>query len=422
MKRWAGLFIVLATVAAACGGSTATTITTTTTAPSPEPVSLAATPGLNRADPAADAPVAEVVAGLNDAGFALLRTHGAAENLVLSPASVGHALLMARGAADDVTAAAIDEALQLPPGDDADRGWNAIDFAMARSAEDEDQVTLTIADRIWPRTDVQPNQAWIDGLTAHHGVTIETLDFAGDPDGSRDIINEWISDETEELIPELLPQDFVTPATVLVLTDAVYFKAQWQTEFGKYQPTAGAFTRLDGTTVDVEFMRELELGGPRGAGDGFVAAEIPYIGGDFSMLLIVPEFGRFEDIRSRLDQATLDDIDGTLVTGPYELLMPKWTTTTALDLLPWLSNIGAEPGAYPGIAPEAFLGAAVHGADIAVDEQGTVAAAATAFAFLESGPPEPELTVAADRPFLYLIRHSETGLVLFVGQVTDPTQ
>ena len=159
----------------------------------------------------------------------------------------------------------------------------------------------------------------------------------------------------------------------------------------------------------------------RGVGDGFVGAEIPYVGGDFSMLVIVPDEGIFEDVRQWLDQDLLDEIDATFTTGPYELLIPKWETTTQLDLIEWLTDQGAAPGSYPSISPDAFLGEAVHGADIAVDERGTVAAAATALSFEESGPPESELTVKADRPFLYLIRHRPTGLVLFAGQVTDPT-
>jgi serpin B len=117
----------------------------------------------------------------------------------------------------------------------------------------------------------------------------------------------------------------------------------------------------------------------------------------------------------------LDEIDATFTTGPYELLLPKWDDHSQIDLLDWLGEVGAAPGSYPAISPEAFLGAAVHAADIAVDEHGTVAAAATGLGFEDSGPPEPELTVAADKPFLYLIRHRESGLVLFAGQVTDPT-
>ena len=158
----------------------------------------------------------------------------------------------------------------------------------------------------------------------------------------------------------------------------------------------------------------------RGQGDGFVAAEIPYVGNEFSMLLVVPEEGRFEEIRSELDPALLATID-TYETGPFELLLPKWETTTSLDLLPWLAEAGAAPGSYPGVDPSAFLGGAVHGADIALDEVGTVAAAATGLDFPMSGAPIPEVTIAADRPYLYLIRHRPSGAVLFAGQVTDPS-
>ena len=139
------------------------------------------------------------------------------------------------------------------------------------------------------------------------------------------------------------------------------------------------------------------------------------------MLLIIPDEGRFEEVRERISDDFLAAVDAELTSGPWELLMPEWETTSDLDLLPWLTEIGAAPGSYPGIGPGVFLSGGVHGADIAVDEIGTVAAAATALGFDESGPAEPELTIAADRPFLYVLRHVESGLVLFAGQVTDPT-
>jgi serine protease inhibitor len=138
------------------------------------------------------------------------------------------------------------------------------------------------------------------------------------------------------------------------------------------------------------------------------------------MLVIVPETGRFNEVRDHLDNEMLADLDAMLTTGPYELLLPKWDVHTELDLTGRLTEIGASPGSYPAISADAILAAGVHAADITVDEQGTVAAAATALAFAASGPPEPELTIAADKPFLYLIRHRSSGLVLFAGQVTIP--
>jgi serpin B len=427
-SRW--LFVVLGTalLVAACGSEPAATSSTAPGAsiptsgrdPTATPGVLAVSEGVVRAEPAPGAPVAELAAGFNEAGFALWRTQPVDGNLVFSPASIGHALLMARAAADEATGAAIDLALGLPAGVAAHEAWNAIDQSISRAVGAEDELTVAIADRIWPRLDVQPDQAWVDLLTAEHGVTTQLLDLAGDPEGSREVINAWVGEQTRGLIPELLPTGFIHGQTVLVLTDALYFKAQWQRVFGKYDAVMGTFTCLDGSTARVGFLRELELADRRGRGDGFVGAEIPYVG-PFSMLLIVPDEGRFAEVRGRLSQGLLDEIDATFTTGPYELLMPEWDDTTQLDLMGWLTEIGAAPGSYPGITPDAFLDAAVHAADITVDEWGTVAAAATGLGFAESGPPEPEFTVAADKPFLYLIRHRPSGLVLFAGQVTDPT-
>lgn len=383
---------------------------------------LSPSPGTQRSDPLADAEVNELAAVLNGAGFDLWRTQSIKDNLVFSPASIGHALLMARAAADTSTGVNIDEAFALPEGLAAHQAWNAIDQMIAANAESQEEITISIADRIWPRLDVTPDQAWLDLLACEHGASSETLDFAGNPKGSREVINQWVDDRTEGLIPELLPEGFIKGNTVLVITDAIYFKARWQTVFGKYGNVTDTFTRIDGSTSEVEYLHELELSDRRGQGDGFVAAEIPYVGRDLSMLLIVPDAGGFTEIREGLSQELLEEIDNSFTAGPYELFMPMWTTTTQIDLLEWLKEIGAAPGSYPSITPDAFLDAAVHGADIAVDEWGTVAAAATGLGFNESGPPSPEFVVKADRPFLYVIRHRTSGLVLFAGQVTDPDE
>jgi serpin B len=402
------------------GTDSAVPANTTTAEPSGqlqagEALSMSA--GVVRADAATDAPVAELVAGWNDAGFALLREQPAEDNVVFSPASIGHALLMAAAAGDDPTRAAIESAFGLPVG--AHEAWNAIDLQIADTQSD--QVTVAVADRIWPRVDVEPDQAWIDLLASQHGADVVPLDYRANQESSRRTINDWVAERTEGLIPELLPDGFIRSNTVLVLTDALYFAADWERPFGKYGPQEGVFTTLDGTELPTSFMRELELADRRGTGDGFVGAEIPYAGNDYSMLVLVPDEGRYQEFVDRLDQALLDEIDRSFGTGPYELLLPKWDDTYQIDLLDWLTGIGAAPGSYPAITPDAFLDAAVHAADIAVDEHGTVAAAATALGFAESGPPEPELTVAADQPFVYLIRHRASGLVLFAGHVTDPT-
>jgi serpin B len=434
VRGLAALLVASALAVASCGSDEPSSATTdlppsstaapATTAASPSTTTAATTSGPN--DPAGlvarapvdpTAPTKRLATGFNDAGFDLLRTLPSEQNVVFSPLSIGHALLMAEAAADGDTQAAIDAAFALP--ERAHEAWNAIDQQLAATATDG--LTVSLADRIWPHVATSPKQEWLDLLAAQHGAETEPLDLQGDPEGSRRRINQWVSDQTKGLIPELLPEGFINPLTVLVLTDAIYFQGDWQIPFGKYPPVDRVFTRLDGSTTPVELMQELELADRRGEGDGFVGAEIPYVGGEFSMLVIVPDDGRFAAVRNRLSQDLLDEIDATFTTGPYKLLLPKWEDTANIDLLPWLQDIGAAPGSFPAIAPDAFLDAAVHAADITVDEFGTTAAAATGLGFAESGPPRPELTVAADQPFFYVIRHRPTGVVLFAGQVTDPT-
>ncbi len=411
-SRSVGPLLAAALLGAACGGSDG-----------------AATSALeSQAGPAAvvtDAPVGELVDGFNTAGFDLLRTQPVGDNLVFSPASIGHALLMARAAADDTTGSSIDAAFGLPEGIGAHDAWNSIAADLdatngtATDIDGEPTPTLTLADRLWPDVTASPDQTWVDLMASHHGADVSLIDRSK-PEASRAAVNDWVSQQTQGLIPDLLPEGFIDGNTVLVLTDTVYFAGEWQTIFGKYGEVDAEFTRLDGSTVPVSLLRDLENSGRRGLGDGYAAATLPYKGGDVSMTIVVPDEGTFEAFRDRLDADLLAELDA-FEPGPYELLLPRWETTSAIDLMPWLADLGAAPGAYPAIDPAAELSGAVHGADIAVDEYGTVAAAATALGFAESGPPEPEFTVAADRPFYYLIRHEGTGLVLFAGQVTAPT-
>ncbi len=426
MKIFAAL-VVLSVLTAACGESTesgnaplAPVVSSITTAPSTtvaEPVVLQAS--VPRSGPIDSAPVETLADGFNQAGYNLWLAEGPEDNFVFSPLSIGHALLMARAAADQATGESIDATFGLPPDLSAHQAWNALDAMLSASA-DRGEIELILADRIWPDVTTSPDQGWVDLLAAEHGASSQVLDLRGDPDRSAEIINEWVSDQTQGLIEDLIKPDFLTDS-ILVLTNAIYFEAKWQLAFGKYGEITAPFDKSDGSSASVSFMVERELADLRGAGDGWVAAEIPYRGSEYSMLIIIPDEGQFEQTRERLTGDLVQEVDQQMSRGPYELRLPKWETDSATDLLPWLTETGAAPGSYPLISPPAFLGGAVHGANIAVDEFGTVAAAATALEFGETGPPEAELDVFADQPFLYLIRHRPTGAVLFAGQVMDPT-
>ena len=146
------------------------------------------------------------------------------------------------------------------------------------------------------------------------------------------------------------------------------------------------------------------------------------------MLVVVPEEGRFADFERRFDAERLAGLEARLRRGIVDLFLPRWSASTNVDLLETLPKLGLElpfdqtRADFTGISPRnPFIGAGVHAADIEVDEWGTVAAAATAIGFRESAVPTPDAVIRADRPFLYLIRHAETGAVLFLGRVVDPS-
>ena len=418
--RTAGATLAFALAIAACSAGE----TLNTDAPPLERITAFESSAERNAAPS-DATTDELVDSLNNLGFELLLDEDSQDNVVLSPASIGHVVLMLRPAADDTTGTAIDEALQLEDGLEPHIAWDSIDQQIVASNgtvtnRDGQTPVVTLADRIWPTENANPDQEWIDLLATYHGADVSPIDST-QPATSRETVNAWVSDQTQGRIPDLLPDGAINANTTMVLTNAVYFEASWQPEFRGFQSTV--FDQLDGTESEVPAFSG-DLFEPFGTGDGWTATTLDYSGGDYSMLLVVPDRGRFEEIREELSIDLLADVDAALSPQLYELILPTWNDTTRIDLLPWLAGIGAVPGAYPGVGsvPVSTLDAGIHVADIEVDASGTIASAATGFvndAMSDDG--EPRFTFEVDRPFFYFIRHNDTGLVLFAGQVTDPT-
>ena len=207
----------------------------------------------------------------------------------------------------------------------------------------------------------------------------------------------------------------------------MYLKADWAVPFVPELTTDDEFRLADGSTVTTPFMGDHEWLRRRFVRldeVGADAVELPYDDDELAMWLIVP---RDEDglaaLEASIDATTLVGLDDAAVRGRVRLTMPKWEQELPpTDLFAWLCPRGLCPGAgFDDIAPGIFINAAVHGAKIIVDEKGTEAAAATAVQFAEVGSPPPALTVVADHPFLWTIVHEQTGTILFVGRLVDPT-
>ncbi len=411
--------LVAALVLAACAGDAPSTGATVTDAP-PLAELVVERPPPDSPDAAA------LAAGLNEVGYDLFaHAAGAADgqDVVLSPLSIGIAFGMADAGASGATADAL-AALFAYPVDGTDR-WSAFN-TLEQSVTGVADATVRLANRQFPDTGFSTADGYDETLARFFDARVEPLPLQDEPEGSRARINDFVAERTQDRIPELVPEGMVNADSVLMLVNALYLEADWARPFGKYPTEDAPFARLDGTEVTVPLMHELELTGPAVVTDDYAATEIPYAGDDLSMLVIVPTEGRYDAVEAVLDGDLVAEIDGAATDGPVELFLPRFESTTNLDLAAAFEGVGADGifgdgSAYDGIAPGITLESGVHAADITVDEIGTVAAAATGLDFAESGAAQPDVVVRADRPFLYLIRHQATGAVLFVGRVLDPS-
>jgi serpin B len=368
----------------------------------------------------------QLVGGLNAFGLDYLRLlseSSPAENVVLSPLSIGMAFGMAEAGARGETVDQIADVFGFPStGKELHKAFNALDQRLA----DSGRSTVRLANRMFPRLDFELVEEFVATLGAQYGAPLERLDFAGEPKAARDRINAWVSKRTEKRIPELLAPGFIDATTVLVLVNALYLEAKWSQPFGKYPTERAPFTTLDGSTVQARLMHNAELRTRFAVEPGYQAVELPYGNGELSMLALVPDRGRLEEFERGLDAARLAQIDTAMRKGVVDLFLPRWSSDFDVDLDETLPELGLtlpfNGGDFTGISPDnPFIGEGVHAAMIEVDEHGTVAAAATGLGFQVSGPPQPDAVIRADRPFLYLIRDTETGTVLFAGRVVDPT-
>jgi serpin B len=385
---------------------------------------------LARAAPSASAPVDEVVAGLDAFTLAAERLMAAdtGGNTVLSPVSIATAFAMVSAGADEATTGRIADVFGFPDQAALHEAMNSLtaDLAEANQTGDErGDVVLETVNTLWAQSGFDIEPAFLDTLAAQYGAGVPTTDFASDPEAGRAAINESVAETTRDRIPDLMPEGSVTEDTRAVVVNAVYLKAPWASEFAEDATAPGPFHLDDGSTAEVPMMRDASLSTRALVGDGYTAVELPYVGHDLAMLLVVPdETTSLDDVLTGLGEGGLGPVAAGLGAATVDLTLPRWDTGGATDLAPLLTELGlpVPGGALPGVAPDLEIGAAVHAADITVDEAGTEAAAATAVGLeVTSAPVESEIvTVVADRPFLFAVRHVATGAPLFVGRVADP--
>ena len=357
---------------------------------------------------------------------------GAGGNLVFSPASIAVALTMARAGAAGTTAAEMDTVLHVDDPASIHRSSNALTASLEAVSGTFDvfgeqrDVLLSIANSMWAQSGMPMEPAFLDVLAEEYGAGVRTVDYRSDPAAAVDAINAWVDDETRGRIPNLLDEGSVTPDTRLTLVNAVYLKAAWRDEFIAEMTAPGTFTTATGEQVQVPTMvRQASWGHARG--DGWEAVELPYVGDRLAMLIVLPDEGDLAALEADIG-ATLGAAVAGLETTDVLLRIPRWDTTTTAALAPVLADLGM-PTAFTdaadlsGIttAEDLAITAVVHQANITVDEAGTEAAAATAVVAGATSAPVEVVELTVDRPFVFALRDTETGAVVFLGRVGDPS-
>ncbi|HEX7365285.1 MAG TPA: serpin family protein [Dehalococcoidia bacterium] len=391
---------------------------------------------------ASQADLAAVVDGNNTFAFDAYQQIKGDENVFFSPYSISLALAMTYAGARGDTAQQMANTLHYTlPQELLHPAFNSLDTQLSQRGQgaqgkDDKGFRLNIVNAIWGQNGYSFIQEFLDTLAENYGAGIRTLDFMNAPEPSRVTINDWVSDQTEGRIKDLIPPGAIDTLTRLVLTNAIYFNAAWQYPFEKDATTDGTFHLLSGSEVTAPMMKQTKSFA-YAEGNDYQAVELPYDGRELSMVILLPQSGQFTTFEKSLDAAKVAGIIQALASKKVALTMPRYEFTSDFSLKKALSAMGMpvafipptgacsdENANFSGMDGNCDLSISdvIHKAFVSVDESGTEAAAATAVIMAPTSMPMPEqiINVTIDRPFIFLIRDIQTGTILFIGRVMNP--
>ncbi|HNO83579.1 MAG TPA: serpin family protein [Anaerolineales bacterium] len=356
-------------------------------------------------------------------------------NLILSPYSMSLALAMTYAGARGDTESQMAQAMHYQPQAQLHPAFNALDLALEKKPinldKDQEPLQINIANSVWAEKTMPILPDYLDTIAVNYGAGIHLADFLNKPNEERVAINNWVSAETEDRIKDLLAEGSITPDTRMVLVNAIYFKADWLHKFDANSTYDGTFHLLGGTEATVKMMGENIHDIPYMQGDGYQVVELPYAGETAAMDIILPEEGNFEAFEASFNKDVYDEIvNGLQVVPSARVNLPKFEFTKDFSLSDALIKLGMVNAFDRGLADfsgmtgekDLFIGDVIHKAFVAVDEEGTEAAAATAVVMEATGAPVQDIIFIADKPFLFIIRDTVNGQILFVGRVLNPAQ
>lgn len=295
--------------------------------------------------------------------------------------------------------------------------------------EADDTWELQIANDIWGQKGIPVAPGYQEMLRSAFDAAFRSVDFRANPEGSRKQINDRVEEVTHDRIQDLLPAGSIRTDTRLVLTNAVYFLADWLNQFEQFQTRKESFRSDDGRTAQVDMMNQLDQFA-HFDGDGYSAVALPYVGRNTEMVLMVPKTGTAAELERRLDGRLLNTTFSGLKLKRVQLSLPKFTMSSdAMDLRQPLAAMGLK-SVFCGTGPVNFqamlpsedvcVTGAVQKAFIKVDEKGTEAAAATGIVVGTTSAPLVDAVVRVDRSSLFLIRETTSDEVLFIGRLWMP--
>jgi serpin B len=357
---------------------------------------------------------------------------GSEANLALSPYSIAVALAMTANGAASATARQMLEVLHVDSLAAHNTGMAALTQELQALAgpvtlrdDNRGAIALATADQLFGDRSVTWHRAFLTVLAKQYGAGMLDVDFQGDAEGARRLVNDWTARQTHDRIPDILPQGIVDATTRLVLVNALYIKAPWDTPFERSATGDAAFHRADGSIVQVPMMRgDAEGSAVYLAGRHFTGARLPYRGGRLAMTVALSTAREDAAVAELLGPHALTEAGEPAVS----VTMPRWSYRVATDLGEALGALGMTDAFAAGRADfsrmtadeRLHLAFVVHQTFVAVDEDGTEAAAATAVGMADSAVARSH-TLVLDRPFLFVIHDTAHGTPLFVGRVADPS-
>ncbi|NTW38030.1 MAG: serpin family protein [Syntrophobacteraceae bacterium] len=362
----------------------------------------------------------------------LYRKLGSTEdNLFLSPFSISTALAMTYAGARGNTAKEMAEALHFSlEGEELHSTFAALKRNLLE-LERKAGVRLKVANALWPQKGYPFLREYLGLVERYYGTTATPVDYARATEQARQTINQWVERETEQKIKDLIPSGILNPLTRLVLTNGIYFKGDWASQFKKSATHDAPFYGSRGSSINVPMMTQQHRF-RYGERDDLQILELPYAGKELSLVVLLPRrVDGLPELERALTPEGLADRTGHLQEREVVVFLPKFKLTSLFRVDAALKVLGMEDAFSPERADFAgmdgkphwlYIGAVLHKAFVDVNEEGTEAAAATGVVVgITSARVQPPM-FRADHPFVFLIRDNQTGSILFMGRVVDPTR